>query len=682
MNKLSLNIQVVLLVIFSLGLLATIITYTSISKSSEALISNAYDRLTSLREIKKNQIQHFFEYRISDIEVLSRSEDLLELADSLRKTHKVLRVKADQPYPVNHELAQQAIKKHEAFFQGYIKDYEYHDVFVICKAHGHVMYTAAKDSDFGKNLQHSTLKDSGLAKVWKNTLKNNRTTFVDMETYAPSNNEPAMFIGTPVKQQGGEVTSVLVFQISDDSVNHIMRYREGYGETQEDYLVGTDGLMRSDSYLDPVNHSLKASFANPSLGNVDTVATQKAFSGKTNTEIVIDYIGNSVLSAYSTIDIGQDFSWAILSEIDEAEVMLILGSIRNTIVFQSIIVMLTIIAVTIFMLNLGLIKPLNRFKSNLTSIATNKDLTIQLDTNAPLEISQMADNINNLIAELNQLISGTKQASTENASIAHQLSTSSLGVGNNVEKSVNLINETSTQATVINQEITSSINDARNSKEEMLQANDALLNARDKIIQLTKRVQVTVETETRLAGDIANLSSEATEIKSILEVISNIADQTNLLALNAAIEAARAGEQGRGFAVVADEVRGLAAHTQNSLNEINTTIVSIIQSIENASSDMNKNTQGIQELSDIASEVDKKINSTVTIVNKATEASDKTVTDFEKTGNSISIIVSKVSEVNSISSQNARSVEEIASAAEHLNNMTENLNAQLETFKT
>ncbi len=681
MKKLSLKIQIIALIIIGLLILAVSLSYTSVSKSKTALLEKSYHSLTSVRDIKKTFIQNFFSERIGDIKVLARSKNLYEFINDFESIDKALQIKGHDPYPVQDPMVHEKTESHEAFFQGYLKDYGYYDVFIICKKHGHVMYSAAKESDYGENLSTGPLKNSGLAEVWRNTLKNGRPTFVDMKPYKPSNNAPAMFLGIPVVHNG-ETTSVLVFQISDGAINKIMKYRHGYGDTQEDFLVGQDKLMRSDSFLDPKGHSLKASFANPEKGSVDTVASRASLSGETDTKIVIDYNGNSVLSAYSNIKIGDDFTWAIISEIDEAEVLITPNEIRNAIAVEVIVILVIIIALSLIMIKMALIDPIERFQNTLLQIGEDKDLTQLLDTNAPAEIQMMALSVNNLLDSLKEVLNNAKQSSTENASIAHELSTSSLGVGNNVEKSVLIINGCSGHAVQIQEEIANAIKDAQDSKKDILKANTSLIEARDAIVQLTHRVQETASVEAELAQKMDTLSKEAGDVKAILDVISNIAEQTNLLALNAAIEAARAGEHGRGFAVVADEVRNLAKHTQQSLNEINNTINGIIKAVEEASHSMNINSKEIQELADVAGDVDKKINETVQIVNEATIASDKTVDDFEKTGNDIESIVDKVQDINSISSTNARSVEEIASAAEHLNSMTENLNAQLETFRT
>ncbi len=681
MNKISLKVQVLALVVGSLVLLASLIGYLSSQEITDTLVKNSYERLTSSRDIKKSQIEKYFEQKKSDIELLRESLNTLDLFNGLRYVSSGLNVADNGPFPVDRKEVKDMIKGSEAYFRHYMDSKGYYDIFIITKKNGHVMYSVAKESDHGANLRVGSLRGSGLGEVWRKTLENKRTTFVDMKPYGPSNNEPAMFVGSPI-QRDGDIVGVLVMQLSDKDINKIMVFREGYGESQEDYLVGADKLMRSDSFLDPVNHTLQASFANPTLGSVDTDASRRALAGANNTEIVTDYNGNPVLSSYSTVSISDDIRWAILSEIDEAEVMIVPNGIRQSILITATTLLIVFVLVALLVIKMAVTKPLEMFKNKLSDIAMNKDITQTLDNDVPKELSEMADSVNGLLGALQALINTAKSSSTENASIAHELSTSSLGVGSHVEKSVGIINEASNEAALINEEINNSIIDAQASKEEMLIANSKLLEARDEIVRLTGNVQASADREQALAQDVAKLHDETSEVKSVLEVISNIAEQTNLLALNAAIEAARAGEHGRGFAVVADEVRGLAGHTQSSLGKINETISLLISSIENVRREMDVGSADIQELSNIANTVDSSINETVLIVENATKISDRTVGDFEMTGGKVTSIVDKIGEINAISSTNARSVEEIASAAEHLNSMTENLNAQLETFRT
>ena len=357
---------------------------------------------------------------------------------------------------------------------------------------------------------------------------------------------------------------------------------------------------------------------------------------------------------------------------------------KNVITVTTIIMISLFIFVNIvgFLLITQFRKSISSIEEYIKYIAQNNDLSKRLDLNTNDEVGVMAQHLNELIMALKDLIGGTKSSSIENASIAHELSTTSLSVGNKVEDSVVVVNEATTKAREVQSEILNAVKEAHASKEDILQANENLGMARDDIISLTSKVQVTAETEAELAQNMEALSREAAEVKNILVVIGDIADQTNLLALNAAIEAARAGEHGRGFAVVADEVRKLAERTQKTLGEINATISIVVQSIGDASTQMSTNSQEIQDLAHLAQGVEDKINQTVEIVHSAVAASDKTAHDFETTGHNVEVIVSKVEEINDISSVNARSVEEIAAAAEHLNGMTDELNSKLELFRT
>ncbi|WP_041958765.1 methyl-accepting chemotaxis protein [Sulfurospirillum arsenophilum] len=354
----------------------------------------------------------------------------------------------------------------------------------------------------------------------------------------------------------------------------------------------------------------------------------------------------------------------------------------ETVIAGFIVALIAIIAIYFLITNL-IAKPLLNLQATAHNLAEGDgDLTKQLEIKNQDEIGGASNEINNFIEKVRATIALAKETSSENASIAHELSTTTLQVGKRVEDSTTIIHQTSTMSNAIKQEISTSVTKAKESKEEIIKANQELRSARGFVQQLGERVQNSAHTEMELAQRIQQLSSDADQVKNVLTVISDIADQTNLLALNAAIEAARAGEHGRGFAVVADEVRTLAERTQKSLVEIHATINVIVQAITDSSEQMNKNSKEVQELSVVAEDVGKKINTTVDIMDIATKLNDKTVTDYINTGSKIEEIVSKIEEINTLSIQNTRSVEEIAGASEHLNSLTEKLNAILNKFRT
>ena len=359
------------------------------------------------------------------------------------------------------------------------------------------------------------------------------------------------------------------------------------------------------------------------------------------------------------------------------------NTLRKNLIIAASIMVLIIMFTTWLVAYKFIASPLNNLIKRTKDLSSGDgDLTKKLDIVGKDEIAQASEGINDFIEKVRALIIDAKGLSTENSSIAHELSTTSLEVGKLLEESTNVVNNTTTKASTIKNEMGSSIGEAKASKEDLINANGFLQEANSAILKLTEEIKLSASTEVELAQKIQQLSTDTEQVKDVLLVIGDIADQTNLLALNAAIEAARAGEHGRGFAVVADEVRKLAERTQKSLVEINSTISVIVQSIMDSSEQMTSNSKKVEELSQTAINVESKINELSNVMSKATHMADNTVTNYIETGDNISDIIASINEINGLSTQNARSVEEIASAAEHMNKMTEALKNKLDEFRT
>jgi methyl-accepting chemotaxis protein len=382
------------------------------------------------------------------------------------------------------------------------------------------------------------------------------------------------------------------------------------------------------------------------------------------------------------------WNWLIVSEVELNDFEKANDALRINLIIAASIITLIIMFTTWLVSYKFIATPLNSLIDRTNDLSSGDgDLTKKLDIvgctgNACDEIAQASQGINNFIEKVRILIADAKNLSNENSSIAHELSTTSLSVGKLLEESTSVVNRTTEQADIIKSGMGSGIDEAKLSKEDLQGANVFLKEANQAILQLTEEIKISAATEVELAHKIQQLSSDTEQVKDVLLVIGDIADQTNLLALNAAIEAARAGEHGRGFAVVADEVRKLAERTQKSLVEINSTISVIVQSIMDSSEQMTSNSEKVEKLSQTAVNVENRINELSSVMGNATQMADQTVTSYIQTGDSIGSIISSIEEINGLSTQNARSVEEIASAAEHMNKMTETLKNKLDEFRT
>ena len=372
-------------------------------------------------------------------------------------------------------------------------------------------------------------------------------------------------------------------------------------------------------------------------------------------------------------------------EIDKISATMQNDANANTTNFIVIAIVVLIISLIVAMLysKFSITKPLNELILRATNLSSGDgDLTRKLEVVGKDEIAKASEAINKFIEKVRVLIAEAKDISNENSSIANELSSTSVQTGRGVENSSKIVQSAGKDCAEIQSYMKDSIEVAKGGKDDLQKALTYVDETLNTISNLSSEIAQTSDIENQMAGKIEQLSRDAEQVKSVLVVINDIADQTNLLALNAAIEAARAGEHGRGFAGVADEVRKLAERTQKSLTEINATINVIVQAINESSEQMSINSKQISELTGVANNAQNTIRDMSGIMRSAIGLSDKTIEDYIKTGKDIDDIVKNMKGISQISSQSARSVEEIASAAEHLNKMTDTLNAKLGEFRT
>lgn len=312
----------------------------------------------------------------------------------------------------------------------------------------------------------------------------------------------------------------------------------------------------------------------------------------------------------------------------------------------------------------------------------NGDLTKRINIKEDDEIGEVSRNFDSFLDVLQKLISMGKISSSENVAVSQELSTTALEIGKRVEDEVATVQKTVINTNRINAIAKESYEATQEVSKGIEMANDTLENAKKIVLDLANTILENSIKELDLAEKLNTLSRDTEQVKSVLSVIVDIADQTNLLALNAAIEAARAGEHGRGFAVVADEVRSLAERTQKALTEINATINVVVQAINQSSDEMNKNAESFKQMTQSAKDVSTSIVDASNVMTKAVVATEHSMKSSQSINDNVAIVVSEIKNIDDISTKNARSVEEIASASEHLYKLTEELNNGLSKFRT
>ena len=249
-------------------------------------------------------------------EVRARYQDILAVWSALDATQQaqvrdafgpgVDRLEENSTYRAVHDRLHEVARE-------FVEERGYYDFFLIAPD-GDVLYTVEKEDDFGRSLADGPYADSGLGQAYRKALAttDSTSTLSDFAPYAPSADAPAMFTARPMLDSDGSVLGIIALQLPSERIQDIMQFTAGMGASGETYLVGEDLLMRSDSRFSEEPTTL--------LTTVDTETVHLALAGDQGVKVVDDYRGIPVLSAYSNLSF-DGFNWAVLAEIDHAEIM-------------------------------------------------------------------------------------------------------------------------------------------------------------------------------------------------------------------------------------------------------------------------------------------------------------------------------------------------------------------------
>jgi methyl-accepting chemotaxis protein len=731
LKKLSLSIKIPLAAVFIVFLTALIVTISAYNSAQEEVNSQAESKLNAVLDGRASELQSYLGAIQEDLLLMSNNPNTIAALNqftadwqtigngagsTLGELYKTSQLSELYDAGDGSEYSATHAKFHPWFHSLQVTR-DYYDVFLF-NTNGDLVYSVFKEADYATNMYEGEWKDTDLARTFNASIGANvgDVAFYDFSPYAPSANVPASFISTPIIDVTGAKIGVLAYQMPIARINTIMQKSSGMGESGESYIAGDDYLMRSDSrFLNEGETSILKT-------KVDGSTSRGAIAGRSGLEIVEDYRGINVLSAFQGLEFN-GVKWALLAEIDESEVNAPIISMRNMMIMIAVGLVI-ILGGTSYMGANTITKPIAETVT-VMDVLSNEGRT---DIDVPYQ--DRSDELGNIGRAVETFRLGMiererlrlEAISTEEAKVARERqeqedaakrerekneaeqasaaeitrkakAMSDLIEAFNVEVSgmIQTVSSGTTELELTAQSMTSTAEDSglkssavaaaaeqasanvqtvATAAEEMSASVSEISEQMTRSNVATQEVAAKAESTTKIMGE---LTASSKAINEIIGLINDIAEQTNLLALNATIEAARAGDAGKGFAVVASEVKSLAGQTAGATNQIGEQIQDIQIKIKDAAVAIDEITSSIDVTAEMASSVASAVEEQQATTNEISRNVQEAASGTQDVSANIGGVATGVAETASAASQ-------VMSTSQDIAKQTINLKTTIDTF--